>query len=74
MSDDVIRPDEEAFHLALTAAQLKIVHTALKVFYDGMGHEEADVERVVLAVLEKLPDEHAIRAIDLERELRSTGE
>jgi hypothetical protein len=74
MADDVIGPDEEAFHLALTAAQLKIVHTALKVFSDDLGHEELDVKRVVLAVLDKLPDEHAIRAIDLEHELGRRGE
>jgi hypothetical protein len=29
---------------------------------------------VVLAVLDKLPDEHAIRAIDLEHELGRRGE
>ena len=39
MSDDLIGPDEIAFHLELTAAQLKIVHTALKSLYDDLGHE-----------------------------------
>jgi hypothetical protein len=70
MEDDLIQPDEIAYHLDLTAAQLKIVHTALKSLYDDLGHEEIDVKRVVAAVLEKLPGEHEIRAIDLSRELR----
>jgi len=67
---DLIAPDETAFRLELTAAQLKIVHTALKALYDDLGHEEHDVKQVVQAVLAKLPGEHEIRAIDLERELR----
>jgi hypothetical protein len=67
---DLIAPDETAFRLELTAAQLKIVHTALKSLFDDLGHEEHDVKQVVQAVLAKLPGEHAIRAIDLDRELR----
>ena len=70
MADDLIQPGQIAYHLDLTAAQLKIVHTALKSLYDDLGHEEIDVKRVVAAVLEKLPGEHEIRAIDLSRELR----
>jgi hypothetical protein len=67
--DGLIRPGEIAFHLDLTAAQLKIVHTALKSLSDDLGHEERDVRDVVLSVLDKLPGEHDIRAIDLRREL-----
>ena len=74
MADDLIGPDEVAYRLDLTAAQLKIVHTALRSLYDDLGHEEHDVQRVVSAVLDKLPGEHEIRAIDLARELRRTGE
>ena len=70
MADDLIQPGEIAFRLDLTAAQLKIVHTALKSLFDDLGHEEHDVKRVVSEVLEKLPGEHDIRAIDLSRELR----
>jgi hypothetical protein len=68
--ENLIRPGQIAFHLDLTAAQLKIVHTALKSLYDDLGHEEHDVQQVVSEVLAKLPDEHDIRAIDLGRELR----
>jgi hypothetical protein len=73
MSDDLIQPGETAYRLMLTAAQLKIVHTALKSLYDDLGRDQHDVKNVVAAVLDKLPGEHDIRAIDLERELRSTG-
>jgi hypothetical protein len=70
MSDDVIQPGEIAYRLDPTAAELKIVHTALKALFDDLGHEEHDVKAVVRSILGKLPDEHAIRAIDLDRELR----
>jgi len=71
MADDLIGPNETAFRLELTAAQLKIVHTALKSLFDDLGHEEHDVKQVVRAVLAKLPGEHEIRAIDLDRERRA---
>jgi hypothetical protein len=70
MDEDLIQPGEIAFRLELTAAQLKIVHTALKSLFDDLGREEHDVKTVVASVLDKLPGEHEIRAIDLGRELR----
>ena len=70
MAEDLIQPGETAFRLELTAAQLKIVYAALKLLHDDLGHEERDVRQVVASVLEKLPGEHDIRAIDLDRELR----
>jgi hypothetical protein len=74
MADDFLaplQPGETAYSLDLTAAQLKIVHTALKGLFDDLGHDEHDVKSVVASVLAKLPDEHSIRAIDLARELAS---
>ena len=65
------------YHLELTPAQLKITHTALRSLLDDFGHDQSDVLRVIHEVLDKLPDEHAIRAIVLEREIErqlSTGE
>jgi hypothetical protein len=58
------------YHLELTPAQMKITHTALKSLLDDFGHDERDVARVIHQVLEKLPDDHSIRAISLEDELR----
>jgi hypothetical protein len=63
----LIGPDEVAFRLDLTPGQLKIVHTALHSLLDDLGHDERDVGAIVHAVLTKLPDEHSIRAIDINR-------
>jgi hypothetical protein len=63
----LIGPDEIAYRLELTPAQLKITFTALKAFLDDFGHDERDVHDVVREVLSKLPDEHAIRSIDIGR-------
>ena len=51
------------YHLELTPEQLKIVHTALKSLNDDFGHDEPEIHRIIHALLDKLPDEHAIRAI-----------
>ena len=59
------------YHLELSPAQLKITHTALHALLDDFGHEESDVRAVIQEVLGKLPDEHAIRAIQLDAELES---
>jgi hypothetical protein len=56
------------YHLELTPAQLKITHTALRSLLDDFGHEQHDVNAVIHEVLEKLPDEHSIRAIVLDEE------
>ena len=64
---DLIGPDETAYRLELTPAQLKIVHTALRALLDDFGHDEPEVHRILQEVLAKLPDEHSIRAIDINR-------
>jgi hypothetical protein len=60
---------DPTFRLELTAAQLKVTHSALKTMLHDFGHEERDVLEVVREVLDKLPSEHDMRAIDLGREL-----
>ena len=62
--------DEIGYHVDLTPAQLKVVHSALKSLLDDFGHDEADVVRLIHEVLDKLPDEHSIRAIDFDAESR----
>jgi hypothetical protein len=71
--EDLIGPNETAYRLELSPVQLKIVHTALKSLFDDLGHEENDVKQIVQSVLEKVPGEHGVRAIDLGRELRRAG-
>jgi hypothetical protein len=67
---DLIGPEDTAFRLELTAAQLKITYSALKSMLDDFGHEERDVARIVREVLAKLPPAESIRAIDITAELR----
>jgi hypothetical protein len=62
--------EELRYHLSLNPAELKITHTALKSLLDDFGHEEHDVAQLIHQVLGKLPDEHSIRAIDLDAELK----
>jgi hypothetical protein len=57
------------YHLELSPAQLKITHTALRSLLDDFGHDEREVAEIIREVLAKLPDEHAIRAIQLDTEL-----
>jgi hypothetical protein len=64
-SSDLIGPDDVAFTLDLTPAQLKIVHAALRAMRDDFGHDQHDVHRVIHEVLAKLPDEASIRSIDI---------
>ncbi len=63
---DLIQSGETAYRLHLSEAELKVTHTALKSLFDDLGHDEADIREIVRGVLAKLPDEHSIRAIDLE--------
>jgi hypothetical protein len=70
MGNDTDSPSTQFhYHLELTPAQLKITYSALHSLLDDFGHEESDVIRVIHEVLAKLPDEHAVRAIQLDQEL-----
>ncbi len=64
-SADLIGPDDVAFTLDLTPAQLKILHAALRSMRDDFGHDQSDVHRIIHDLLAKLPDEASIRAIDI---------
>jgi hypothetical protein len=67
---DLIAPDETAFRLELTPAQLKVTHSALRSMLADFGHDEPDVHRVIREILAKLPEESSIRAIDFNAEIR----
>jgi hypothetical protein len=62
---NLIEPDEIAYRLDLTARELKLTHSALRSFFNSLGHDEQDVQRIVRSVLEKLPPPESIAAIDL---------
>ena len=69
MESDLLGPDDIAFRLELTPAQLKVTHTALRSLLDDFGHDERDVAAVVREVLAKLPSDSEMRAVDLSAEL-----
>ena len=64
-ASELISSDEVAFTLALTEAELKLTYTALHSLLDDFGHDEHELAEIVKGVLDKLPDEHSIRAITI---------
>lgn len=58
-------PDEPLV-VALSPQGMKITHTAVKLLLDDLRRDQADEQRILRAILDKLPDEHAIRAILIE--------
>jgi hypothetical protein len=62
---NLIGPDETAYRLDLTAAELKVTHSALKSLMNDFGHDEHDVKQIVRSVLSKLPPAESIESIDL---------
>ena len=72
MADDetnLIPADAPVLDLQLNAAEMKVTYTALKTYFDGFGHEESDLHTLVRGILDRLPGEHDMRAIDLDAEL-----
>lgn len=66
-TDDMglIGPDEIAFRLELTPAELKVTYTALKSLMNDFGHDEHDVQEIVRSVIGKLPPPESVESIDL---------
>jgi hypothetical protein len=50
----------------LSPQQMKIVHTALNLFHDDLRHEHADEREILRRIIDKLPDEHTMRAISID--------
>jgi hypothetical protein len=51
--------------VTLTPQQMKITHTAAHLLLDDLQREQADERDILRRVLDKLPDEHTMRAIEL---------
>jgi hypothetical protein len=49
----------------LTAPRMKIVHTAVKLLLLDTQRDQESERTLLHGILDKLPDEHAIRAIEL---------
>jgi len=50
----------------LSAEEMKIAHTALKLLLNDSQREQHAERELLWQILNKLPDEHAIRAIQLD--------
>jgi hypothetical protein len=59
-------PDAEGvLTVSLSAEQLKVAYSAIRLLFNDLQREQADELRTLRAILDKLPDEHSIRAISL---------
>jgi hypothetical protein len=56
----------EAKAVPLTAPQMKIVHTAVHLLLLDTQRDQEAERQLLWSILEKLPDEHALRAIELD--------
>jgi hypothetical protein len=45
---------------------MKITHTAVRLLFNDMQRGQSDERETLRAILEKLPDEHTMRAIILD--------
>ncbi len=60
-------PDERGvLTVTLAPQQMKITHSAVRLLFNDLQREQADEREILRAILEKLPDEHVMRAIELE--------
>jgi hypothetical protein len=50
----------------LTPQQMKITHTAARLLLNDLGREQEPERELLRGILEKLPDEHVMRAIELD--------
>lgn len=56
----------ELLTIELTPPQMKITHGAVKLLMNDLQREQADEREVLRGILGKLPDEHVMRAIQLD--------
>ena len=61
------QPDEQGvLTLTLASQQMKITHSALRLLLNDLQREQAGEKEILHRILEKLPDEHTMRAIELD--------
>ncbi len=51
--------------LELTPQQMKITYSAVKLLLNDLQREQADERALLREILDKLPDEHTMRAIQI---------
>jgi hypothetical protein len=57
---------EGTLTVTLTPAQMKITHSALRLLLNDLQREQEPERAILRGILEKLPDEHTMRAIELD--------
>jgi hypothetical protein len=55
----------QTLNVPLTAPQMKITHSAVKLLLDDTQREQDAERKLLWSILGKLPDEHSLRAIEL---------
>jgi hypothetical protein len=61
-----LAPDERGvLTIALAAQQMKITHSALRLLLNDLQREQAGEREILRRILDKLPDEHTMRAIEI---------
>jgi hypothetical protein len=61
------KPDERArLTVTLLPQQMKITHSAVKLLLDDLQRHQASEREVLRRILDKLPDEHTMRAIKVD--------
>ena len=63
MSDESETPDE--YHLLLDREEVPVAASAVRLLLNDLQREQADERETLRAILDKLPDEHVMRAIEL---------
>jgi hypothetical protein len=58
--------NDGVLQVALSAPEMKITYTAVRLLLDDLQREQSAERAVLWQIVNKLPDEHAIRAIVLE--------
>jgi hypothetical protein len=51
--------------VSLSAEQMKVTYTAVKLLFDDLQRDQAAEIEILRRILNKLPDEHTMRAITL---------
>jgi hypothetical protein len=60
-------PDERGtLTVSLEPGQMKITHSAVRLLLNDSQREQADEREILRAILDKLPDQHTMRAIEIE--------
>ncbi|HTU77862.1 MAG TPA: hypothetical protein VMF09_03810 [Solirubrobacteraceae bacterium] len=66
--DGLEQPADELGVTTVTLAprQMKVTHSAVRLLLKDLQREQEPERMILRAILEKLPDEHTMRAIELE--------